>query len=66
VLLGGTAEASIRGAALLALEAVGKIVNIEAVPVLVDEVFEPDMKRHARYREGLARQQDLYERLFEH
>jgi hypothetical protein len=24
------------------------------------------MKRHARYREGLARQQDLYERLFEH
>jgi gluconokinase len=64
VLLGGTAEASIRGAALLALEAVGKIVNIEAVPVLVDEVFEPDMKRHARHREGLARQQDLYERLF--
>ena len=64
VLFGGAAEASIRGAALLALEAVGKIANIEAVPVVVDEVFEPDLKRHARYREGLSRQQDLYERLF--
>ena len=66
VLFGGAAEASIRGAALLALEAVGKIANIEAVPVLVDEVFAPDMQRHARYREGLARQEDLYARLFDH
>ena len=65
VLFGGAAEASIRGAALLALEAVGKIANLEAVPVVVDEVFEPDMKRHTRYREALARQQDVYERLFE-
>ena len=64
VMFGGTPEASIRGAALLALEAVGKIVNLEAVSVSVDEVFEPDMQRHARYREGLARQQELYERLF--
>ena len=64
VLFGGAPEASIRGAALLALEAVGKIANIEAVPVSVDEVFEPDMQRHARYGEGLARQQDLYDRLF--
>ena len=64
VLFGGAPEASIRGAALLALEGVGKIANIEAVPVLIDEVFEPDMQRHARYREGLARQQELYERLF--
>ena len=64
VMLGSASEASMRGAALLALEAVGKIGNLEAVPVSVDEVFEPDMKRHTRYREGLARQQDLYERLF--
>jgi gluconokinase len=64
VLFGGTPEASIRGAALLALEAVGKIVNLDAVSISVDEVFEPDMQRHARYREGLARQQELYERLF--
>jgi gluconokinase len=65
VMFGGTPEASIRGAALLALEALGKIVNLDAVSVSVDEVFEPDMRRHARYREGLARQQELYERLFE-
>jgi len=64
VTLGSASEASMRGAALLALEAVGKIGNLEAVPVSVDEVFEPDMQRHARYREGLARQQDLYDRLF--
>jgi len=64
LLFGGAPEASIRGAALLALESVGKIANIEAVRVSVDEVFEPDMQRHARYREGLARQQELYDRLF--
>ena len=64
VMFGGSPEASIRGAALLALEAVGKIGNLEAVPVSVDEVFEPDMERHARYQEGLARQEELYDRLF--
>lgn len=64
VLFGGSPEASIRGAALLALEAVGKIGNLEAVSVSVDEVFEPNMQHHARYREGLERQQHLYQRLF--
>jgi hypothetical protein len=44
---------------------VGKIGSIEEVSVSVDEVFEPDLQRHARYREGLARQEDLYARLFE-
>ena len=65
VMLGDSPEASIRGAALLALEAVGKIENLEAVSVSVDKVFEPDMRRHARYREGLLRQQELYDRLFD-
>ena len=64
LMFGGSAEASMRGAALLALEAVGKIGSIEEVSVSVEEVFEPDMRRHARYREGLARQEDLYARLF--
>lgn len=59
-----SAEASIRGAALLALEAVGKIAAIEDVSVSTAEVFQPDMARHARYREGLARQEELYQRLF--
>jgi gluconokinase len=65
VMFGGSPEASIRGAALLALEAVGKIGSIEEVSVSVDTGVEPDMQRHARYREGLARQEDLYARLFE-
>lgn len=64
VMFGGSAEASIRGAALLALEAVGKIGDLEEVSVSIDEVFEPDPSRHARYREGLARQEDLYHRLY--
>jgi gluconokinase len=63
VMFGGSPEASIRGAALLALEAVGKIGSIEEVSVPVDTGVEPDMQRHARYREGLARQEDLYARL---
>ena len=77
--LGNTREASTRGAALLALEAVGKIATIEDVSVSAGEVFEPnvveldvfqpgvfqpDLARHARYREGLARQEELYARLF--
>ena len=61
---GGTAEASIRGAALLALEAVGKIGTIEEDSIAVERVFEPVMSRHARYQQGLARQEDLYQRLF--
>jgi gluconokinase len=63
LLLGGAAEASIRGAALLALEAVGKIGSIEEEPVLAERVFEPDLTRHARYQEGIARQEQLYQRL---
>jgi gluconokinase len=64
LLLGGPAEASSRGAALLALEAVGKIATIEEDQFVVDQVFEPDMSRHARYQQGLARQEELYERVF--
>jgi gluconokinase len=74
IAVGDTPEASIRGAALLALEAVGKIATIEDVSrssaevfepgVFQPDVFQPDMARHVRYREGLARQEELYERLF--
>jgi gluconokinase len=63
VMFGGSPEASIRGAALLALEAVGKIRTIQEVPTPVDEAFEPNMGRHARYQEGLERQEELYDRL---
>jgi gluconokinase len=62
--LGGSAEASTRGAALLALEAVGKIASIEQDLFSVEKVFEPDLTRHARYQQGLARQVELYDRVF--
>jgi gluconokinase len=65
LLFGGTAEASIRGAALLGLEAVGKIGTIEEDTIAIEQVFEPDLTRHARYQQGLARQEELYERLYE-
>lgn len=65
LLFGGTAEASIRGAALLALEAVGKIGTIEEDSIVIEQVFEPDLKRHIRYQEGLARQEELYRRLYD-
>ena len=64
LMFGGSAESSIRGAALLALEAVGKIETIEEDSISIDQVFEPDMSRHARYQQGLARQEELYERLY--
>jgi gluconokinase len=63
VMFGGSPEASIRGAALLALEAVGKIGAIQEVAVSVDEVFEPNMDRHARYQLGLERQEEIYRKL---
>jgi gluconokinase len=59
VMFGGSPEASIRGAALLALEAVGKIGSIEEEQVSVDDVFEPDMDRHVVYKRGLERQEEF-------
>jgi gluconokinase len=59
-------EASTRGAALLALEAAGKIQTIDRPSANVatkTTIFEPDMNRHEIYRHGLARHQQLYEQL---
>jgi gluconokinase len=64
LIFGGSAEASIRGAALLALETVGKIAVIDDLD-LVEQVFEPDMTRHACYQRGLARQEEIYRRLYD-
>ena len=59
-------EGSALGAALLALEAAGKIANIETgnvVAGITGETFEPDIVRHARYQVGLERQQRIYDQL---
>lgn len=63
VVLSGVRESSSRGAALLALEATGRIKSIADAPAPLAQTYEPDMARHARYRAGQQRQQKLYELL---
>lgn len=53
-------EASARGAALLALEALRRIPGVEAVPAATGPPVIPDPARQARYRAGLARHRRLY------
>jgi gluconokinase len=57
------AEASSRGAALLALEGLGAIASIEQVAAPAGPPVAPDRERHARYREGLSRHRRLYDAL---
>jgi gluconokinase len=63
LLVSEVAEASTRGAALLALEAAGKITSIEKFSTTVGRFCEPDMSRHKRYQAGLERQQRMYEQI---
>ncbi len=56
-------EATSRGAALLALQALGVVPDLAAVRVPLGETFAPDAARHARYRRALERQQRLDERV---
>jgi gluconokinase len=60
VTLSGVKEASSRGAALIALEALGG-PEIEAVQAPLGETFEPDPERHEIYRRALERQRQLYD-----
>lgn len=60
VTLSGVEEASSRGAALLALEALGEL-EIEDTDAPVGETFEPDPARHKMYQEELERQRKLYD-----
>jgi gluconokinase len=53
-------EASSRGAALLALEALGEVENLENVDAPLGETSEPGAERHEIYRSALARQLELY------
>jgi len=57
-------EASCRGAALLALETIGKIDGIEVVQSEPGEVFEPDLTRHRVYARAIERQQEFYAKLY--
>jgi gluconokinase len=56
-------EATSRGAALLALEALGSIRDVGEVPAPIRAVVEPDLERHALLQQALARQQEFDARL---
>jgi len=57
-------EASCRGASLWALERLGIIDGIGALPASTGAVFTPRPEYQAAYQDLLARQHQLYERLF--
>ncbi|HWE64112.1 MAG TPA: gluconokinase [Chloroflexota bacterium] len=56
-------EASSRGAALLALEALGAIAGIEAMTPPLEQTYMPNPAATARYRVAALRQRDLYDLL---
>lgn len=56
-------EASSRGAALLALEALGVVKDVAEVPVALGVPVEPEARRHGDYRAALDRHRALYDRL---
>lgn len=65
ILLSAEEEASSRGAALMALEALGAIEDLTTVPAERGPVLEPDAGRHERYVRAIERQRALYEKLID-
>jgi gluconokinase len=57
-------EASCRGAALWALEQLGIIKSVSALPASTGAVFTPRPEYQDTYQDLLARQKQLYERLY--
>jgi gluconokinase len=58
-------EASARGAALLALEALGILPDVAQVPAHLKPPVQPDAAKYDLYRKGAERQQKLYQALLE-
>ena len=58
-------EASARGAALLALEAMGILPDVAQVSPHLKPEIKPDAENHAVYMKGAERQQKLYRALLE-
>jgi len=59
----GEREASSRGAALLALERLGAIENVETTPAALHGTYEPDDEAHARLMSAQERHRHYYQRL---
>jgi gluconokinase len=58
-------EATARGAALLAFEALGVIDDLKDIPVAIEHTCRPDSGRHQIYQKALERQKRLYQKLVE-
>ncbi len=56
-------ETTGRGVALLALESLGEIEDIDTMPTALGQTYDPDPRRHDQYRAGLERHQRLYQLL---
>jgi gluconokinase len=56
-------EATSRGAALLALESLGTIPSVDALPAPTGALYEPDPTQHKIYRGAIERQGELYKQL---
>ena len=63
IVASGESEATSRGAALLALEALGAIQDVASVPASTGRVYEPDPARHARYQAAQQRHRRFYDEL---
>jgi gluconokinase len=59
-------EATSRGTALLALEALGAMTSIDDLPAADGATYHPNPERHAIYMAAIARQQALYMRFYPH
>jgi gluconokinase len=56
-------QTSARGGAILAVEALGVVDGLDEFTDLPGSTFEPDLRRHERYRAALERQRSLYDAL---
>lgn len=57
-------EATSRGAALLALEALGAVASVDDLPASTGARYQPDPANHAAYQAAIARQQELYRQFY--
>ncbi|MEO7911301.1 MAG: gluconokinase [Roseiflexaceae bacterium] len=63
ILASDESEATSRGAALLALESLGAIPSVEALPAPTSAIYEPESAAHEIYRAAIERQRVLYKQL---
>jgi gluconokinase len=58
-------EASSKGAALMALRALGHLSDYNQLPPSLGSTHHPDFARHIIYRKAMARQQALYKKTYQ-